>query len=183
MKVVSCGVIIIDKKTRKILACHPSLQRYKPGCFDIPKGHVEGNETHVQTALRELEEEAYHFLKPYYEEGLDGIIIQDLGLLNLLKEAFPKLPIHGSTQMTITNALGAKMLEGLGVERVVTARELSLREIEEIHNNVDIEIESFIHGAMCYSYSGMCLFSSIIGGRSGNRGRCAGPCRQPYGAG
>ena len=122
----------------------------------------------------------WNYLLPYYREGLDGVIVQDLGLVAWLKEHFPKLPIHASTQMTVTGRYFAELLKELGLSRVVTARELSLQEIRDIHEHVDIEIEGFIHGALCYCYSGQCLMSSMLGGRSGNRGRCAGPCRLPY---
>lgn len=136
----------------------------------------------VNTLLKEdeLEEKLYAYLKPLYEQGLDAVIVQDMGVFSFIKEFFPKLPIHASTQMTLTGVHGARMLKELGADRIVTARELSLKEIEEIHKEVDIEIESFVHGALCYCYSGQCLFSSIAGGRSGNRGRCAQPCRLPY---
>lgn len=136
----------------------------------------------VNTLLKnsEIEQQLFDYLKPLYEQGLDAVIVQDLGVFNFIKENFPLMDIHASTQMAISGINSAKLLKSLGASRIVTARELSLNELSEIHKNVDIEIESFIHGAMCYSYSGMCLFSSIIGGRSGNRGRCAGPCRQPY---
>lgn len=136
----------------------------------------------VNTLLKnkELEEELYEYLLPFYREGLDAVIVQDLGVFKFIRENFPGMDIHASTQMGISSKYSAEMLKNMGASRVVTARELSLKEIETIHKSVDIEIESFIHGAMCYSYSGMCLFSSIAGGRSGNRGRCAGPCRQPY---
>ncbi|MCM1162160.1 MAG: U32 family peptidase [Roseburia sp.] len=125
---------------------------------------------------------AVDYVKPFYEAGLDGVIIQDLGVLSLLKKQFPGLELHASTQMTITGKEGALLLKKYGVCRIVPARELSLEEIKEIKNQVDIELEVFIHGAMCYAYSGQCLFSSMLGGRSGNRGRCAGPCRLPYDA-
>ena len=136
----------------------------------------------VNTLLKEeeLEEKLYEYLKPLYEQGLDAVIVQDLGVFSYIRENFPKLPIHASTQMTLTGVHGAKLLKELGADRIVTARELSLKEIGEIHKEVDIEIESFVHGALCYCYSGQCLFSSIAGGRSGNRGRCAQPCRLPY---
>lgn len=119
-------------------------------------------------------------LSPLYGEGLDGVIVQDMGVLACLKRNFPDLKFHASTQMTITGAYGAAFLRELGCARIVPARELSLSEIREIKKEVPIEIEAFIHGAMCYCYSGQCLMSSMIGGRSGNRGRCAGPCRLPY---
>lgn len=117
---------------------------------------------------------------PLYESGLDGIIIQDLGLIDMLGSEFPDLPIHASTQMSIMHSEGALLCKELGLSRVVPARELTLQEIRTIKKNVDIELECFIHGAMCYSYSGLCLMSSMIGGRSGNRGRCAGTCRLPF---
>jgi len=115
-----------------------------------------------------------------YKEGIDGLIIQDMGALQLLKLHFPDLPLHGSTQMSVHNVNGVKFLEKFGFERVVLCRELSLNEIQGILNDTKAEIECFVHGALCYSYSGQCLFSSIIGGRSGNRGTCAQPCRLPY---
>ena len=120
------------------------------------------------------------YLTPYYEHGLDGIIIQDLGLIPLLKEEFPLLELHASTQMTVNNYRSAAWLKEQGICRVVPSRELSLKELKEIKEKAGIEVEAFIHGAMCYGYSGQCLFSSFLGGRSGNRGRCAQPCRLPY---
>ena len=115
-----------------------------------------------------------------YSLGVDAIIVQDLGLARYLIKNFPDLPIHGSTQMTIHNLHGVKELEELGFKRAVLSRELSLSEIQYICQNTNIEIETFIHGALCISYSGQCLFSSSIGARSGNRGKCAQPCRLPY---
>ena len=129
---------------------------------------------------KELYEQLYDYLLPYYKQGLDAVIVQDMGAFTFIKEHFPNLEIHTSTQMTITNRYGAKMMKELGAKRVVTAREMSFAEIEDIAKNVDVEIESFVHGALCYCFSGQCLLSSIIGGRSGNRGRCAQPCRLPY---
>lgn len=135
----------------------------------------------LNTLMKEREmEELFSYLLPYYKAGLDAVIVQDLGVLMFLRQHFPDLAIHASTQMTVTGRHSAELLRRLGVTRIVTARELSLAEIRDIHEHVDIEIESFIHGAMCYCYSGQCLMSSVIGGRSGNRGRCAGPCRLPY---
>lgn len=122
----------------------------------------------------------YDYLLPYYKEGLDGAIVQDLGVLAFLRRTFPGLPLHASTQMTVTGIAGARQLKELGAKRVVLARELSLEEIKEISRQADIEVECFVHGALCYAYSGQCLFSSLIGGRSGNRGRCAQTCRLPY---
>ena len=124
--------------------------------------------------------DAISLAKKAYEFGIDGIIVQDLGLATFLIKNFPDLPIHASTQMTVHNLEGVKELSSLGFKRVVLAREISIDEIKYICKNSDIEIETFIHGALCISYSGQCLFSSTIGGRSGNRGQCAGPCRLPY---
>ncbi len=128
----------------------------------------------------ELSKRLDAYLLPLYRQGLDGVLVQDLGVLSYIRERFPRLPIHASTQMTITGVNGAKMLEREGAVRVVTARELTLEEIRRIRQETSLEIETFVHGAMCYCYSGQCLFSSILGGRSGNRGRCAQPCRLPY---
>ena len=129
----------------------------------------------------ELDEGLYEYLLPYYERGLDAVIVQDLGVITFIQKHFPKLPIHTSTQMTVTGVEGAKLMKSLGVERVVLARELSIKEMQQICKEAQIELEAFIHGALCYSYSGQCLFSSMLGGRSGNRGRCAQPCRLSYG--
>lgn len=138
----------------------------------------------LNTLIKEREwKDIYGFVDPLYRAGLDGVIVQDIGLIGFLKKEFPSLPLHASTQMTITHTAGAEYVRKLGVCRIVTARELSLKEIKYIKENTGLEIEVFIHGAMCYSYSGACLFSSYLGGRSGNRGRCAGPCRLPYNGG
>ena len=136
----------------------------------------------VNTLLKEeeLEEKLYPYLRPYYEQGLDAVIVQDMGVLKAVRSWFPDLDIHASTQMTVTGSAGARFLESLGATRVVPARELSFAEIQKIHRTTNLEIECFVHGALCYCYSGQCLFSSLIGGRSGNRGRCAQPCRLPY---
>ncbi len=146
--------------------------------------HLHGKQLYltVNTLLKEkeLREELYDYLLPLYVHGIDAVIVQDLGVLTYIREQFPKLAIHASTQMTVTNLLGAKFLEEQGVERVVTSRELSIEEVSEISHNTELEIESFVHGALCYSFSGQCLYSSMIGGRSGNRGQCAQPCRLPY---
>ena len=150
----------------------------------IDEVHLHGKKIYltINTLLKEkeLKNELYDYLLPYYKQGVDAVIVQDIGVLQFVKEHFPDLPIHASTQMTITNLLGAKFLERLGVERVVTARELQLEEIADIAKHTNLEIESFVHGALCYCYSGQCLYSSLIGGRSGNRGQCAQPCRLPY---
>ncbi len=149
----------------------------------IDYAHLHGCRLYmtVNTLMKETElADLYAFLEPYYMRGVDAVIVQDMGAFALIRERFPDLPVHASTQMTITGVYGARILKELGAERVVTARELSLEEIAGIHREVDVEIESFVHGALCYCYSGQCLFSSLIGGRSGNRGRCAQTCRLPY---
>lgn len=135
----------------------------------------------VNTLFKENELcELYKLIRPLYERGLDAVIVQDAGVLRFIKKYFPDLPIHASTQMTVTGYEGAKLLENLGVTRVIPARELTIEEIKKIRQETSLEIECFVHGALCYCYSGMCLMSSFIGGRSGNRGRCAQPCRLPY---
>jgi len=136
----------------------------------------------VNTLLKndEINDALYDYLLPYYKRGLDAVIVQDFGVIDYIKKNFPDLPIHTSTQMTITGVEGAKFLKNLGVERVVLARELSIAEMKHIREEADVELEAFVHGALCYSFSGQCLFSSVLGGRSGNRGRCAQPCRLPY---
>ena len=125
-------------------------------------------------------EDAFNLAKKAYEFGIDAIIVQDLGLAKMLIKSFPDLAIHASTQMSVHNLQGVLELLELGFKRVVLSRELSIGEIEYICRNSNVEIECFIHGALCISYSGQCLFSSMIGGRSGNRGKCAQPCRLPY---
>lgn len=152
-------------------------------CEAIEFAHLHGCDLYltVNTLLKDAElSELGAYLKPYYESGLDAVIVQDMGVFSYIRENFPDLPIHASTQMTVLGAEGAELLKKQGATRVVTARELSLQEIRRIHDTVDVEIESFIHGALCYCYSGQCLMSSMFGGRSGNRGRCAQPCRLPY---
>lgn len=135
----------------------------------------------VNTILKNNEiSELYEYIAPLYEAGLDGVIVQDIGVISVLSEMFPKLPLHASTQMAVTDVEGVRLLSDMGIKRIVPARELSLSEIRNIYEATGMELECFIHGALCYSYSGKCLFSSILGGRSGNRGRCAQPCRLPY---
>lgn len=150
----------------------------------IDYAHVHGRQVYltVNTLLKEdeFQGQLYEYLLPYYRQGLDAVILQDLGAFSLIKREFPELEIHTSTQMTVAGSMGAAYMKKLGASRIVTAREMSLEEIREIHEHVDIEIESFVHGALCYCYSGQCLLSSMLGGRSGNRGRCAQPCRLPY---
>jgi len=144
---------------------------------------IRGVKTHLtlNTLIKDEEfEEAFNVAKTAYEFGIDAIIVQDIGLALSLIKSFPDLEIHASTQMTTSNLEGTKKLEQLGFKRVVLSRECSLSEIEHICKNTNIDIEVFAHGALCISYSGQCLFSSMVGGRSGNRGRCAQPCRLPY---
>lgn len=150
----------------------------------IDEAHIHDRQLYLTVNIlfkeEELEGELYEYLLPYYEQGLDAVIVQDIGAIRFIREAFPGLDIHTSTQMTVTNRYGAEFMKELGANRVVTAREMSLEEIRDIHEHVEVEIESFVHGALCYCYSGQCLLSSMLGGRSGNRGRCAQPCRLPY---
>lgn len=150
----------------------------------IDYAHIHGRSVYltVNTLFKEeeLENRLYDYLRPYYEQGLDAVIVQDMGALSLIRREFPDMEIHTSTQMTVTGAEGAAYMKSLGASRVVTARELSLSEIRRIHEETGVELESFVHGALCYCYSGQCLLSSMLGGRSGNRGRCAQPCRLPY---
>ncbi|MDF2590228.1 MAG: peptidase, partial [Anaerocolumna sp.] len=136
----------------------------------------------INTLLKnhELENELYEYLMKYYKEGIDAVIVQDVGVLQFIHENFPDLDIHASTQMSLTMAQGAQVLKHKGVTRLVNARELGLAEIRDIRKNTDLEIESFVHGALCFCYSGQCFMSSMFGGRSGNRGRCAQPCRMQY---
>lgn len=135
----------------------------------------------VNTLFKNTEiQELYDYLLPFYEHGLDAVIVQDFGALSFIHQRFPELPLHTSTQMTITGSRGADLLKNYGVSRVVMAREMAIPEMEAIKRDTGLELEAFIHGALCYSYSGQCLFSSVLGGRSGNRGRCAQPCRLPY---
>ena len=149
----------------------------------IQYAKLRGVKTHLtlNTLIKEDEfENAFNLAKMAYEYGIDAIIVQDLGLANILINTFPDLEIHGSTQMTIHNLEGVQQLEKIGFKRAVLSRELSIDQIEYICKNSNIAIEIFAHGALCVSYSGQCLFSSMIGGRSGNRGKCAQPCRLPY---
>lgn len=125
-------------------------------------------------------EDAVFLAKKAYEFGVNSIIVQDFGLAKFLIKHFPYMSIHASTQMSVHNLEGALELQNLGFKRVVLARELAINEIEYICKNCNLETEVFIHGALCISYSGQCLFSSLVGGRSANRGKCAGPCRLPY---
>lgn len=149
----------------------------------IRYAHIWGRRVYltVNTLVKESEfNELFTYLAPFYEAGLDGVIVQDIGVFCFIRRNFPDMELHVSTQMTLTGKHGAALLKKMGAVRIVPARELSLSELVEIKQHTGLEIETFIHGAMCYCYSGQCLFSSILGGRSGNRGRCAQPCRLPY---
>ncbi len=148
--------------------------------------HARGGRAYVtvNTLIKDAElDEAADYLQFLCNAGADAVIVQDIGILKLLREHIPNLPVHASTQMTIHNTEGVKFLQEMGVKRVVLAREMSLDEIKRIKSETCMEIETFIHGALCFSYSGQCLLSSMIGGRSGNRGYCAQPCRKKYRAG
>lgn len=150
----------------------------------IEYAHIHNKKLYltVNTLLKdkEIETQLYDFILPLYKNGLDAVIVQDVGVLKFISENFKGLHIHASTQMTIEGYETADELKKIGVSRIVTPRELSLNEIRDIKEKTDIEIESFVHGALCYCYSGQCFMSSYIGGRSGNRGRCAQPCRMEY---
>ena len=140
----------------------------------IDELHLQGKKLHltVNTLLKtnELEEQLYEYLLPYYEQGLDAVIVQDAGVFAFIRQQFPGMELHASTQMSIAGTDGARFWAQEGADRIVLARELSLAEIRRIHANVDVPLECFVHGAICYCYSGQCLFSSMLGGRSGNRG-------------
>ncbi len=135
----------------------------------------------VNTLMKDTEmEELYDYLLPYYLHKLDGVIVQDLGAVRFMRRMFPDMEVHASTQMSLSGSYGAQLMKEQGLPRIVPARELSIDEIKKIKKETGIEIECFVHGALCYCYSGQCLLSSVIGGRSGNRGQCAQPCRLPY---
>ena len=151
----------------------------------IKYAHLHGAKAYltVNTLLKnlEIEKKLYDYLRAYVESGIDAFIVQDMGVFQFISDYFPKTYIHASTQMSLCTAFGASFIEKMGASRIVTARELSIAEIADINKACpNLEIESFIHGALCVCYSGQCLMSSILGGRSGNRGRCAQPCRLPY---
>lgn len=149
----------------------------------IDYAHLLGKKVYLTVNTLFKNEELFElcsYLESFYLAGIDGVIVQDIGVLSYIRRYFPGLPLHASTQLAITDIEGVLLLKELGVERVVLARELSLSEIAGIHQETEMELECFIHGALCYCYSGKCLFSSLVGGRSGNRGRCAQPCRLPY---
>ena len=138
--------------------------------------HVTVNTIVADEELEPLKD----YLRFLYEAGADAILVQDLGVAKVAHETVPDLPLHASTQMSVSSIEGVRALAELGFTRAVLAREMSLKEIRSICAHSPIEIETFMHGALCVCYSGQCLMSSMIGGRSGNRGRCAQPCRLPY---
>ena len=149
----------------------------------IDEAHLSGKKLYctINTLLKDRElGELVPLVRPLYEAGLDGVIVQDPGVLSVLHRHFPDLPLHLSTQAAVTGPGAVRFFRAYGVTRVIPARELSLSEVRRIREETGIETEVFIHGALCYGYSGVCLFSSFAGGRSGNRGRCAGSCRLPY---
>lgn len=161
-------------------AVNLTLQEYKEA---IDYAHERGVQVFLtlNTIMTDNEIEAISVnLKELYKQGLDAVIVQDLGLARYIKENFPNLALHGSTQMTVANHIEANYLKKIGFERVVLPRELSFEEIKRIREHTDIELEIFVSGALCISYSGNCYMSSFIGGRSGNRGMCAQPCRKKY---
>ena len=152
-------------------------------CDLIDYAHIRGVKVYltVNTLLKEEElSELPEYIRPYYERGLDAVLVQDFGVLRTVRSFFPDLPLHASTQMTVTGPQSASFLAEQGISRVVPAREMTLDELREIHEKSGLEVEAFIHGALCVCYSGQCLLSSQLGGRSGNRGRCAQPCRLRY---
>ncbi|MCI2200708.1 peptidase U32 family protein, partial [Clostridium sp.] len=135
----------------------------------------------VNTIIKEKEiKDAVSYAGFLYDVGVDALIVQDIGFAVLVKKYFPNFKLHASTQMTVHNLETALFLESIGFDRIVLSRELSLKEIESISKILNMDIEVFVHGALCVCYSGQCLMSSMIGGRSGNRGKCAQPCRLPY---
>lgn len=150
----------------------------------INYAHIHGSYLYltINTLLKndEIKNELFEYLNPLYLAGLDAVIVQDMGVFKFINDNFKNLDIHVSTQSTINGKRTAKRWQEMGASRIVTPRELSLEAIKDIHEYTDVEIESFVHGALCYCYSGMCLLSSIVGSRSGNRGRCAQPCRKTY---
>ena len=149
----------------------------------IYEAHLYGVKIYltINTLLKDNEfKSLYDMLLPLYEAGLDSVLVQDMGVFDFVRKQFPLLPIHTSTQMNILTAEGAKLAKSLGASRIVAAREMTLEELKAIKKNADIEVEAFVHGAMCVCYSGRCLMSSMAGGRSGNRGCCAQPCRKMY---
>jgi putative protease len=164
--------------------------RMQAGNFDMPElreglryAHARGVSIYLtlNTLLGDDEiPRALAYAGEAFYAGIDGIIVQDTGLAALLRKMLPELPLHARTQMTVYDLEGVRMLEEMGFKRVVLARELTLEEVAQIARSTELEVEIFVHGAMCVCYSGQCLMSSMIGGRSGNRGKCAQPCRLAY---
>ena len=149
-------------------------------CEAIDYAHMFGKKIFltINTLMKEKEkDQLIDFLIPYYEQGLDAAIIQDPGVIRMVREYFPDLEIHASTQMTVTGVYGARMVKKMGAKRVVPARELSLEEIKEIKDDTGLDMECFVHGALCYCYSGQCFMSSMLGGRSGEDARAHADCR------
>lgn len=147
--------------------------------------HQRGVRVHVtvNTLIKDSElPEALDLVKFLCSISVDAVLVQDMGLLHLIRERAPGLTVHASTQMSLHTPAGVRLLKALGVKRAVLARELSLSEIKEISEGCDIELEGFVHGALCMCVSGQCYLSALLGGRSGNRGQCAQPCRLPFGA-
>ena len=140
------------------------------------RGYVTLNTLAFSDELESLET----IVRQIAEAGADGVLVQDLGLVRMIRRIAPDLPVHASTQMTLTSAECIAAIEGLGVQRIVLARELSVGEISKIHEKTSIPLETFVHGALCVAYSGQCLTSESLGGRSANRGQCAQACRLPY---
>ena len=149
----------------------------------IDFAHLKGVKVYLtlNTIFKDVEIEAlYTNIKQIYEWGVDAFIVQDIGMLKFLKDNFPKVELHGSTQMTVSNHVEAQFYKDLGLTRIVLSRELSFEDIKSIKEKCDIDLEIFVSGALCVSYSGNCYLSSFIGSRSGNRGLCAQPCRKIY---
>ncbi len=170
----------VEKFNARVMTGNFKIEEYKEAILYAHLRNVKIYLT-LNTLLFDDEiKEALSTLSELVSAGLDAVIVQDMGLASLIHEIFPNLELHASTQMTIHNTDSARMLESLGFSRVVLARELSLFEIKEIKENTKLEIETFIHGAACVAYSGACQMSNLVGGRSGNRGNCAQPCRLSY---
>lgn len=182
---LSCGADAIYTGTSRFsaraYADNPTVEQL---CGILDYAHLHGKKIYltVNTLLTEdeLEESLFDMLAPLYESGLDAVIVQDFGVMDFIHEQFPGLELHASTQMTLLTGEAANELKPYGVTRIVPARELCLDEIIQMRRETELEIEVFVHGALCYCYSGQCLMSQVIGGRSGNRGMCAQPCRLPY---
>ena len=157
--------------------------QYEDIAVMIEYAHSLGKRVYLAANSLILEKDLRHLIRSlavFEKLQPDALIVQDLAVLGLVSRYFPSLAIHASTLMGASNSLGVDLLSRIGCKRVVLARELTVQEIAQLHKKTDIELEVFIHGAMCYSFSGMCLFSSYLGGKSGLRGRCVQPCRRGY---